>query len=222
MTHLRPLRTETKSPSSPPGGLLVAVLPVEYRTVTPRSATSSRMSFTTWNLLDLPLSEGFHGIMGYAVLDALGLKMGRVSGWVTDPYDKVRMIKLSVRDWFDVQEFLVPIGCITLIDDSRSQIHLRELTRRTLPKYCIEYKGELPEPQLLKSLIRYFPNPRPVVVERLERPDELAAPLPGGGRTGGQRVDGIQTWASAGTANEVYENSLASTATPRWRPLSSI
>ena len=126
-----------------------------------------------WKLTDLPLGEGSYGIAGYAVLDALGLRLGYVSGWVKDPDNRVRMLKLAVREWFETNEYLVPIGSVTLIDDQHSQIHLRELTKRSLPKYCIEFDNELPEPQLLKSLVRFFPNPRPSVVERLEKPEEV-------------------------------------------------
>ena len=177
------------------------------------------MSTADWTLADLPLGEGFVGIAGYAVLDALGLKMGYVSGWVKDPDAQVRMIKLCVRDWFDVQEFLVPIGCITLIDDSRSQINLRELTRRSLPKYCIEYRGELPEPQLLKGLIRYFPNPRPVVVERLERPEELPASYHTGKPARDQRGDGSQTRMPPSIEDGTSWSSLEDATPPKWTPL---
>lgn len=129
-----------------------------------------------WTLTDLPLGEGAYGIAGYAVLDALGIRLGYVAGWIRDPDDRVRMLKLAVRQWFETREFLVPIGSITLIDDDHSQVHLRELTKRSIPKYCLEFEDELPEPQLLKSLIRFFPNPRPSIVERIEKPDEVPAP----------------------------------------------
>lgn len=126
-----------------------------------------------WTLTDLPLGEGSYGIAGYAVLDALGMRLGYVSGWVKDPDVHVRMLKLAVREWFETKEFLVPVGSITLIDDERSQVHLRELTKRSLAKYCMEFEDELPEPRLLKGLIRFFPNPRPTVVERLDNPEEV-------------------------------------------------
>lgn len=126
-----------------------------------------------WTLTDPPLTEGLYGVAGYAVLDALGLRLGYLSGWVKDPDERVRMLKVAVREWFETKEYLVPVGSITLIDDEHTQVHLRELTKRSLPKYCMEFTDELPEPQLLKSLIRFFPNPRPTVVERLERPEEV-------------------------------------------------
>jgi hypothetical protein len=125
-----------------------------------------------WTLTDLPLGEGAYGIAGYGVLDALGVKIGYISGWVKDPDERVRMLKVAVREWFDMKEYLIPVGSITLVDDDRSQIQLRELTKRTIPKYCMPYEDDLPEPQLLKSLIRFFPNPRPTVAERLAKPEE--------------------------------------------------
>ncbi len=129
-----------------------------------------------WTLENRPLGEGGDGIAGYTVVDALGLRLGWVSGWITDPDDRVRMLKLAVREWFKIKEFLVPIGSITLIDDRRSRIQLRELTKRSVPKYCMPFEGDIPEPRLLNGLIRFFPNPRPRVVERLEHPDEVPAP----------------------------------------------
>jgi len=124
-----------------------------------------------WSLTDIPPGEAVRGIAGYAVLSGLGLRLGYVTGWVKDPDARVRMIKVAVQNGYDVKEYLVPIGSVTLIDDGRSQIHLRELTKRSLPKFCTAFAGELPEPRLLKSLIRFFPNPRPSVVERLEDPE---------------------------------------------------
>lgn len=180
------------------------------------------MSISEWTLSDLPLSEGICGIAGYAVLDALGLKMGRVSGWVKDPYQQVRMIKLVVREWFEAQEFLVPIGSITLIDDHHSQMHLRELTRRSLPKYCIEYTGELPEPQLLKSLIRFFPNPRPVIVERLQRPDERALSYVTGGTPHGQVIGASESRISHADRGGSSWNGVEHLSRLTWTPLSYI
>ncbi len=143
-----------------------------------------------WSLTDRPLHNGASGIAAYAVLDALGLRLGYVTGWVKDPDRRVRMLKVAVRESSDTKEYLIPIGAVTLIDDARAQFHLRELTKRSLGKYCIAFDGELPEPRLLKSLIRYFPNPRPSVVERLEQPEEVPAPPPSRLTVRGDQGDG--------------------------------
>lgn len=124
-----------------------------------------------WSLIDRPPGESSTGVAGYGIIDALGLHLGNVSGWVIDPASRVRMIKVSVRGWFEVKEYLVPVGAVTFINDRCSKIHLRELTKRTISKYCITFAGELPEARLLRSLVRYFPDPRPTVAERLEHPD---------------------------------------------------
>ncbi len=175
-----------------------------------------------WTLTDLPLGEGSYGIAGYVVLDALGLRLGYVSGWVKDGDEQVRMLKLAVREWFDTKEYLVPVGSITLVDDERSQIHLRELTKRSLPKYCMEYEDELPEPQLLKSLVRFFPNPRPSVTERLHSPETVPA-LPSSRLTvRHDQGDGSRSWSAPVFAPGPNWTRLEHLAPPDWTRLSNI
>lgn len=175
-----------------------------------------------WTLTDLPLGEGSYGVAGYAVLDALGLRLGYVSGWVKDPDGKVRMLKVAVREWFETKEYLVPVGSVTLIDDERGQVQLRELTKRSLPKYCMEYEEELPEPQLLKSLIRFFPNPRPSIVERLETP-ELVPPLPASRLTvRHDQGDGSRIWEQPVFSAGPSWTRLEQLGPPHWTRLSNI
>jgi hypothetical protein len=173
----------------------------------------------TWSLTDLPLGDSAYGVAGYAVLDALGVRMGYVSGWVKDPDGRVRMLKIAIREMYETNEYLVPIGSVTLIDDARNQIQLRELTRRLLPKYCMRFDDELPEPQLLRSLIRFFPNPRPSVVERLQRPEEV--PLRPNSRLTiyDDQGDGSKRFSLPTFEHEPDWLQLGNLGPPSWRPL---
>lgn len=177
---------------------------------------------SNWTLTALPLGEGSYGIAGYAVLDALGLRLGYVAGWVKDPDECVRMLSLAVREWFETKEYLVPIGSITLIDDEHAKIHLRELTKRSLPKYCMELGDELPEPQLLKGLIRFFPNPRPSVVERLETPAEVPALASSRLTVRYDQGDGSKSWQQPVFVTAPGWTRLEHLTLPDWTRLSNI
>ena len=126
-----------------------------------------------WKLVNFEESDESTGIDGYSVLDALGLRVGHVSGWVIHPSGGVVMLKTTIRDWFKTRDYLVPIGAVTLVNDIHRQLQLRQLTRRALIKQCIQVTDELPAQDVLEELIQYFPNPRPVVAERLNRGQEL-------------------------------------------------
>lgn len=108
-------------------------------------------------------------IAGYAVYDALGVRLGHVSGWVSDDEDLVQMLKVAITEWSETSEYLVPVGAVTLIGDTKSVVQLRDLTKQSIGRLCFRYKGELPERRLLMSLQRHFPSPRLSVVERLNR-----------------------------------------------------
>ena len=174
-----------------------------------------------WSLTDIPLGGALRGIAGYAVLSGLGLRLGYVTGWVKDPDARVQMIKLAVQDGYKTKEYLVPIGSVTLIDDGRSQIHLRELTKPSLPKFCTEFDGELPEPRLLKSLIRFFPNPRPSVVERLEDPETSPPPISISLPVDVERGDGARPASMSLLRQEPEWVRLGHLALPAWTRLST-
>lgn len=108
-------------------------------------------------------------VVGYAVYDALGVRLGHVSGWVADAEDHVQMLKVIVPGWSATSEYLVPVGAVTLIGDTKSVVQLRDLTKQSIGRLCFRYKSDLPEHRLLLSLQRHFPAPRASVMERLHR-----------------------------------------------------
>ena len=130
-----------------------------------------------WKLTDLPDLQGTNGIAGYSVLDALGVRIGHISGWVSNSSGRITLLKATVRDWFKSRDYLIPLGAVTLIDDTRRRLQLRQLTKRALMKQCLPIGNVLPEASFLEDLIQYFPNPRPSIMERLAHPATVR-PMP--------------------------------------------
>lgn len=105
-------------------------------------------------------------VSGYVVYDALGMRLGNVTGCVVNPDDECRMLKVTLADGVDVTDYLVPIGAVTHVDEAAS-VQLGELTKQSIRRLCLRYDGELPERRLLVSLQRHFPPPSSAVLERL-------------------------------------------------------
>jgi len=122
-----------------------------------------------WKLFDLSDLGENKGIAGYSAFDALGVRLGPVSGWVTDPNDQIVLFKTTIRDWFKSRDFLVPLGVVSQIDDTRQRLQMRQLTKRALIKQCLPIESVLPASSYLEELIQYFPNPRPSIIERISR-----------------------------------------------------
>lgn len=131
---------------------------------------------SNWTLSESSERQAAGSIAGYAVNDALGVRLGHVSGWVSDKEHKVQMLKVTVAEWSGTSDYLVPAGAISIIVDTKSVVQLREVLKQTIGRLCFHYRGELPERRLLSSLQRHFPSPPVSVVERLARVDENAAP----------------------------------------------
>lgn len=122
---------------------------------------------TGWILSEVAVDGSGARLSGYAVHDALGMRLGYVTGWVRDSDGHIQMLKVAVTEWDGASDYLIPVGAITLVSDTRSLIQLRDVTKQSIGRLCYRYKGELPEPRLLISLQRHFKAPRVSVVERL-------------------------------------------------------
>lgn len=144
-----------------------------------RSRYKGEGAVENWKLTNVSNEDGRPGVSGYGVLDALGVRIGHIDGWVTGPEGRVRLLKVRVLDWFRGRGFLVPLGCVTLIDDGRRHVQLTQLTKRTLLKQCLPVSTSLPDPAQLEELIRYFPNPRPAILERFHLDEDLPDHRPG-------------------------------------------
>lgn len=131
---------------------------------------------SNWTLSESSERQTADSIAGYAVNDALGVRLGHVSGRVSDEEGKVQMLKVTVTEWSGTSDYLVPAGAISNILDTKSVVQLREVLKQTIGRLCFHYRGELPERRLLARLQRHFPSPRISVVERLAPVDENAAP----------------------------------------------
>ncbi len=132
----------------------------------------------SWTLSNMQDGETTSRLAGYAVLDALGVRLGHVSGWVTDPDGRIRMLKVAVTEWEGSSDYLVPLGAVTLISDATSTVQLRKVTKQSIGRLCYRYRGELPAPRLLKTLLRHFHPPRASLVERLARKPRGPHPVP--------------------------------------------
>lgn len=175
-----------------------------------------------WILTDFSDLTGAYGVAGYSVLDALGVRIGHVSGWVTEPSGEIALLKVTVRDWFKSRAYLLPSGGIMAVEDERRHVTLRQLTRRALMKQCLPLEDDLPPPHLLRELIQFFPNPRPAVVERLADPRDTPDGSPPGRLTiRSDQGDGM----SDANAEPFLEagppwTKLGRLAPPAWAPLS--
>lgn len=176
----------------------------------------------SWTLTDFTDLTGVYGIAGYGVLDALGVRIGHVSGWVTDGAGEIGLLKVTVRDWFKSSNYLLPLGTLSLIDDGRQHLHLRQLTKRALMKHCLPLEDGLPPTPVLDDLVHFFPNPRPSIVERLADPARVpAAPMPGRLTLHPDQGDGLPDEEVPVAASTPPWTKLGRLAPPPWTPLSN-
>lgn len=134
------------------------------------------MAVSDWKLFNIPMPRRPLGIAGYDVLDTQGLRVGHVSGWVSSPDGTTVLIKVSVPLTGGQPDYLLPLGAIDRINDPERMIRLRLLTCETVVETCLRMADLLPEPDDLEDLIHHFPNPRPVVLERMTQPHHIPPP----------------------------------------------
>lgn len=119
-----------------------------------------------WTLFDVARAKGT--VAGYYVIDALGLRIGTVSGWVKMPNGATALLKVTVRDWFALRAYLLPVGAIQRIDDERKHIRLAALTKSSLQSRCLPLVGKLPHADRLYDLIGRFSAPPGAVDARIQ------------------------------------------------------
>lgn len=175
-----------------------------------------------WTRIDFSDLSGAYGVAGYGLLDALGVRIGQVTGWVTYPSGEIALLKVTVRDWFKSRDFLLPLGAISLIDDARRHVQLRQLTRRTLARQCLPVEPTaLPPDDVLAEFVQYFPNPRPSVVERLGDPNPApSVPQPGRLTVLPDQGDGHGAVAEPTLDPNPHWVKLGRLVPPVWTPLS--
>jgi len=131
-----------------------------------------------WTLLDIARAKGT--VAGYYVIDALGLRIGTVSGWVKQPSGATTLLKVTIRDWFALRAYLLPLGAIQRIDDERKQVRLATLTKSSLQSRCLPLLSKLPHADRLYDLLERFPAPLADVDARIQsngrHPDRPARP----------------------------------------------
>jgi hypothetical protein len=110
-------------------------------------------------------------LVGYSVLDAVGVPLGSVSGWAYDGRRQLAGFRVAVRGFLKRrQHFLIPLGYVTQVDPRHRFVHLREITRKRLPDHAIEAEHELPPTADLELVTRQAPNVRPEIRSILEDP----------------------------------------------------
>ena len=102
-------------------------------------------------------------IVGFAVYDSLGVRLGHVFGYLKDPGDRIQMLLVRATAITRSPEFLVPIGAVTHVAAAKSFVQLRDLTKQSICRLCFRYTGDLPEHRLLVGLQRHFPRASPSV-----------------------------------------------------------
>ncbi len=185
--------------------------------------------------------------VGYGVLDAFGLRIGTVDGWMRSPGGEVLFVVVAVRNLLRTARHALPLGYVVQFDTRRRQLHLRELTRRSLPQRCPRFEGvALPAEPELDAVLREAPHVRPEIRDMMANPGEglrpmrpgrlTAAPEQGDGRAGPPPPPAPPpaTWSRVGPAlaaeparvpNAVRPPEPAPTAPaarPSWQPLASI
>ena len=111
-------------------------------------------------------------VVGFGVLDALGMRLGTVEGWVWAPDGTLAFLEVAHRAVLRESRHLVPLGYVVQVDPGHRYVHLRELTRRTLGTACPRLDDRrLPDDDALADAWAAAPTPRPDVTTRLRHPE---------------------------------------------------
>ncbi len=160
------------------------------------------------------------GLVGYGVLDALGMRIGAVEGWVRAPDGTLALVVLSQKSLLRLSRHLVPLGYVVQVDGHKRYLHLRELTRRSLPLHCPRIgEAGLPSDDDLERAVREAPHVRPEVASLLSRPATgIRAMRPGRLSLSAEQGDGsssgppdLPVWRRA--------DRIAEPRLPAWAPL---
>ncbi len=125
-----------------------------------------------WSLFKTLSSDLSADPSRYHVLDAVGVRLGVVSGWVRSPLGQVAGLRVAVRGFFNDHLYVIPIGYVAQIDPRHRVLHLREITRRALPQMALRCDGDaLPPPEVLENVFQDAPAPRPDILAALVNPE---------------------------------------------------
>ena len=169
---------------------------------------------------------------GYNVLDAVGMRFGQVDGWLRDPEGEVVMFALTMRTFMRTQRALVPLGYITQLDLGRRNVHLREITKRSIDSYGVRFDGgTLPDTDVIVETLRQSPYVRPEIRLLLADPGHVqpmqptrAWTLGDGQAPSADEPSSLEAPASDGAAPVLDRPGLAppepsSPGPPAWTPL---
>lgn len=162
-------------------------------------------------------------LVGYNVLDAVGVPMGSISGWAYDGGWQLAALRVAVRGFLKRrQHFLIPMGYVTQVDPRHRFVHLREITRRRVSEHGLQADEALPERTELESLVRQAPNVRPEILSILSDPHQGPVFLrPGRLTVASDQGDGARSPALP-TLLVPQATSLAQASEPTaWTPLAS-
>ena len=125
-----------------------------------------------WLFESAPASPS--SLASYNVLDAVGVRFGQVDGWLRDPSGEVVMFAMTLRSLLRVQRALIPIGYITQLDLGRRNVHLREITKRSLATFGAVFEGgTLPDTDVIVDRLRQAPYVRPEIRLLLADPKDV-------------------------------------------------
>ncbi len=122
---------------------------------------------STWTLYkvtadaDVPAPAGFH------VLDCNGVPIGRVAGVLAGLDGTTHMLVVTIFRWQGDANFLVPLGGFFYVNQDKKRVGLHGFTRDSLLAHAWPLAEGLPHEQDAIALLDSFPNPRPLVHERL-------------------------------------------------------
>jgi len=171
--------------------------------------------------------------VGYGVLDAFGLRIGVLDGWVRSDTGEVQFVVIAVRTLLRTTRHVVPLGYVVQFDTRRRQLHLRELTRRGLPQRCPKLEGVVLPPDLV-AVLHEAPHVRPEIRDMMADPAQGLRPIRPGRLTqvpeqgDGRAGPPPPVWWSP-VAREINAASslppwelLSTLAPPQWQRLSDL
>ncbi len=176
-----------------------------------------------WSLYKTSSSDPESGFATYGVLDAVGVRLGTVSGWVRSPGGEVTGLCVDLRGFALSTSYLIPLGYATGVDPRHRTIHLREITRRNLTRLATPCDGTLPPREVLESVFREAPAPRAEIVSVFRQPERgplfsrdtpLVVPV--------KRGDGHRHPATPAPPAHPAWQALKQGELPTWKPLHAL
>ena len=172
-----------------------------------------------WSLHQTSSTRSASGFALYSVLDAVGVRLGTISGWVCAPSGEVVGLCVALSRF---EPYMIPLGYVTGVDPRHHTIHLREVTRRLLPRLAVPCHPTLPPAEVLVSLLQEAPAPRGEVASIFRKPEEgplfsqstpIVVPV--------RRSEPRPAPARPAAAEPSWQP-LQQAALPGWRPLQSL